>query len=273
MTPATIACDTTAVAAWLADGARSASQPQQIMAQLCERLVALGIPLWRTALFVRTLHPQVMGRRLLWQMDTGVRVTEAGFERLAEADYLTSPVVHVYRTGVPLRRHLATADCPNDYSILDEFRAEGITDYLASPLFFTNGEIHVATWTTRQPGGFTGAQLAGIEKVVAPLARLTEIYALRRTASNLLDAYVGRQAGERILAGQIRRGDTEAIRAVIWLSAMRGFTALADALPPANTDRIAQRLFRLSGDGDRRARRRNSQIHGRRIAGDFPRRR
>jgi adenylate cyclase len=232
MKPAAITCDTGAVAGWLVDGARSASQPPQIMTQLCERLMAVGIPLWRTALFVRTLHPQVMGRRLLWQVDTGVRVSEAGFERLAEADYLTSLVVHVYSTGTPLRRHLAAADCPNDFPILDEFRAEGVTDYLASPLIFTNSEIHVATWTTRQPGGFTEAQLAGIETVVAPLARLTEVYALRRTASNLLDAYVGRQAGERILAGHIRRGDTEAIGAVIWLSDMRGFTALADALPP-----------------------------------------
>ncbi len=63
-------CDVGGVVEWLIDGARSASQPQQIMAQLCDELVSHGIPLWRTALFVRTLHPQVMGRRLLWQQDT-----------------------------------------------------------------------------------------------------------------------------------------------------------------------------------------------------------
>jgi adenylate cyclase len=138
---------------------------------------------------------------------------------------------------------LAAADCAADFPILGEFRAEGITDYLASPLHFTNGEIHVATWTTRQPGGFTDGQLAGIEAVVAPLARLTEIYALRRTASNLLDAYVGHQAGERILAGQIRRGDSETIHAAIWLSDMRGFTALADALPPPTLIELLNRYF------------------------------
>jgi len=37
--------------------------------------------------------------------------------------------------------------------------------------------------------------------------RIAEIHALRRTAANLLDAYVGHQSGERILAGHIRRGD------------------------------------------------------------------
>jgi adenylate cyclase len=240
---ASIGCDTAAVVRWLADGAPSAAQPQDVMAQLCERLVALGIPLWRTALFVRTLHPAVMGRRMTWRLGGRVETSEAGYEILAADGFRTSPVVRVYGTGAALRRRLASADCPADFSILEEFRAEGITDYLVSPLRFTNGEIHVATWSTRQPGGFTDAQLAGIENVVAPLARLTEIYALRRTASNLLDAYVGRQAGERILAGQIRRGDSEAIRAALWLSDMRGFTALSDALPPPALIALLNRYF------------------------------
>jgi adenylate cyclase len=57
--------DVRATAKWLIDGARSAPHPQQVLAQLCERLVACGIPLWRVAVFVRTLHPQVMGRRFI----------------------------------------------------------------------------------------------------------------------------------------------------------------------------------------------------------------
>jgi adenylate cyclase len=101
----------------------------------------------------------------------------------------------------------------------------------------------IATWTTRQPGGFTEAQLTSIETVLVPLSRLTEVYALRRTAANLLDAHVGREAGERILGGQIRRGDSEAIEAAIWLSDMRGFTALSEALPPAAVIDVLNRFF------------------------------
>src|SRR5664279_4413152 len=40
------------------------------------------------------------------------------------------------------------------------------------------------------------------------------------------------RSGERILAGRIRRGHTETIHSVIWLSDMRGFTSMADRLPP-----------------------------------------
>src|SRR5215471_8879014 len=48
---------------WLVDGARSRMQAHEMLAELCERLVGCGIPLWRMAVFVRTLHPHIMGRR------------------------------------------------------------------------------------------------------------------------------------------------------------------------------------------------------------------
>lgn len=47
---------------WLVDGARSATDSAQVLAELCNRLVACGIPVWRVAVFVRTLHPDVFGR-------------------------------------------------------------------------------------------------------------------------------------------------------------------------------------------------------------------
>jgi adenylate cyclase len=235
--------NTRAIVDWLVDGARSATQPQLILAELCDRLVACGIPLWRVAVFVRTLHPHVMGRRVIWRLGVGVEISEAPFAVLDSADFLENPIARVYATNAAIRRKLAGPGVALDFPVLDELRAEGVTDYLATPLFFTDGAVHVATWTTRQPGGFSDAQFAGLETVIAPLARVTEIYALRRTASNLLDTYVGHSPGERILAGQIRRGDVEQIHAAIWLSDMRGFTALADRLPPRELIDLLNRYF------------------------------
>jgi adenylate cyclase len=231
------------VADWLIDGARSAPQPVQVLAQLSERLVACGIPLWRVAVFVRTLHPQVMGRRFIWRPGTEVEISEAPFELLESADFLENPIAQVYATGRALRRKLADPDCAVDFPVLSALRAEGITDYLALPLVFTDGAIHAVTCTTRQPGGFTDTQIAGIEAIITPLARVAEIRALRRTGSTLLDTYVGHDAGERILAGRIRRGDIEEIHAAIWLSDMRGFTALADSLPPPVLIDLLNRYF------------------------------
>ena len=122
-------------------------------------------------------------------------------------------------------------------------RADGGTDYLAVPIVFSNGEVHVGTWATRSRGGFTDQHLAALAAITAPLARVTEIYALRRTATNLLDTYLGREAGARILAGSIRRGFTETISAAIWLSDMRGFTALADRMPATALIELLNRYF------------------------------
>ena len=239
MTP----CDTKSIVDWLIDGARSAPRPEAVLAELCDQLVHAGIPLWRVAVFVRTLHPEIMGRRFIWQPDVGVTINEGLFDLLETERFQNSPFVAVMKSGRTLRRQLADQDNPEEFSIFRELRAEGATDYLATPLIFTNDSVHVATWSTRQVGGFTDAQIAGIETIVRPLARVAEIRALQRTASNLLDTYVGHDAGERILAGRIRRGHTETIHSVIWLSDMRGFTSMADRLPPQKLVDLLNRYF------------------------------
>ena len=149
----TLSCETSSVAAWLVDGARSAQTPDAVLTELCDRLSNCGIPLWRVAVFVHTLHPQILARRFLWRKGEATKIAEASFEREQTEEFRRSPVVRINKTGNPIRRRLADANCPMDFPILDELSAEGVTDWFATPLFFTNGEIHAATWTTREEGG------------------------------------------------------------------------------------------------------------------------
>jgi adenylate cyclase len=228
---------------WLMDGARSRPVAQEVLTELCERLSACGVPLWRVAVFVRTLHPQIVGRRFIWKPDTGTVIAEADFELLDREVFRNSPMAHVSKSGIGTRHRLADPDCAMEFPILHDLRAEGVTDYVVSPLRFTNGEIHFASWATKQPHGFTDAEIAAIDSVVIPLARVAEIRALHRVASILLSTYVGQNAGERVLAGQIRRGHTDKIHAAIWLSDMRGFTKLADRLPPQALVDLLNRYF------------------------------
>jgi adenylate cyclase len=234
---------TQSIVDWLIGGARSAPESEDVLAELCGRLVAGGMPLWRVAVFVRTLHPHIMGRRFVWREGGGVEVMSAPYEMLGRSEYQASPVVRIYATGETIRRRLIDPVCPNDYPILDELRADGVTDYLALPIVFTNGEFHVVTWTTQARDGFSERDVAALEAIMPPLARVAEIRALRRTTQNLLATYVGSYAGQRILAGHIRLGDTETIHAVIWLSDMRGFTALADRVTPTTLIDLLNRYF------------------------------
>jgi adenylate cyclase len=215
---------------WLIDGARSAASPPQMMADTCERIVQAGLPLWRVGIFIRTLHPDIFGRNFIWRPGAEVEVGTVDFHILDSPEFNSSPLAIVFRQGVEVRGRL---DDPQSkrFPFFDDMRAEGVTDYIALPLLFMDGSVHASSWTTKQPGGFSDEQLNALRSLVLPLARLIEIVSLRRTASILLDTYVGNRAGERILGGQIRRGHTETMQAAIWLSDLRGFTALSDRLP------------------------------------------
>jgi adenylate cyclase len=215
---------------WLIDGARSALSPPRMMAETCERLVQAGLPLWRVGVFVRTLHPDIYGRNFVWRPGAEVVVGTVDFDIRNTPEFRNSPLAIVFAEGQEVRCRL---DDPASEHVpfFDDMRAEGVTDYIALPLLFTDGSINASSWTTKQPGGFSGDELAALKTVVVPLARVIEIISLRRTASILLDTYVGNRAGQRILGGQIRRGHTDTMDAAIWLSDLRGFTALSDRLP------------------------------------------
>ena len=104
-------------------------------------------------------------------------------------------------------------------------RNEGVTDYIAVPLRFIDGAIHAVELDHAADGRLQRRPPRRHPRDRAPpVARLVEVIGLRRIATTLLDTYVGSRAGERILAGQIRRGHTETMRAAIWLSDLRGFT-------------------------------------------------
>jgi adenylate cyclase len=227
---------------WLIDGGRSAASPSRFMAETCERMVAAGLPLWRVGVFVRTLHPDIYGRNFIWKPGAEVELGTVDFNILQSPDFHASPLIIVFQQGLEVR---ARVDDPlsRRFPIIDELRAEGVTDYIALPLPFVGGTVNGSSWTTKQPGGFTDEQLTALRNLVKPLARVVEILSLNRTAASLLDTYVGNRAGERIMGGQIRRGHTETLNAAIWLSDLRGFTSLSDRVPAETVVDILNNYF------------------------------
>jgi adenylate cyclase len=227
---------------WLIDGARSAPSPPKLMAETCERLVAAGLPLWRVGVFVRTLHPDILGVNFVWKPDAEVTFGTATFDMLDSPEFRNSPLAIVFGEGREVRHRIDDPESRR-FPFLDDMRAEGVTDYIAMPLLFIDGSVHASSWTTKQPGGFSDDQLAALKVLASPLTRMIEIVNLTRKASNLLDTYVGNRAGERIMGGQIRRGHTDTMNAAIWLSDLRGFTALSDRLPAETVVDILNHYF------------------------------
>jgi adenylate cyclase len=227
---------------WLIDGARSAVSPPDMVGELCESLVRAGLPLWRVGIFVRTLHPDILGRNFIWRPGAGVTTSTADFSLLDSPEFINSPLAIVFGEKREVRYRL---DDPASqrFPFFDDMRGEGVTDYVALPLLTTEGFTHASSWTTKHTGGFSDDQLNSLRSLMPPLTRLVEIVSLRRTAEMLLDTYVGNRADEKILGGQIRRGHTDTMDAAIWLSDLRGFTALSDRLPAETVVDILNHYF------------------------------
>jgi adenylate cyclase len=202
----------------------------ELFDELCWRLLGDGVPLWRATLHMGTLHPLIRGVGARWLRD--LKIIE-DFRILhgneATDEYLRSPIRATIERGTPFRRRLLE-DTP-EYPLLSKLRARGATDYFALALNRTFRLFPAVTLATDRPSGFSDADIAALEDINPALAAIAETRAVRRISANLLDTYLGPQAGRRILAGQIRRAEGERLRAVIMMTDLRGFTALSDRLP------------------------------------------
>ncbi|MGI9492166.1 MAG: adenylate/guanylate cyclase domain-containing protein, partial [Geminicoccaceae bacterium] len=187
---------------WLLGEAKTLPRGPVLLKELGARLNAAGLPLARISFHVRTLHPQLYGIGFYWYRgNEDVRVFEVP-HGLRETDlYRRSPIRLIFDEGAcELRQPLSLEDDAFDFELYAELKAERYTDYLALPLVFTDGKVHCTTWVTDREGGFTEAHIQQIRAVLPIFSLLIEIHLNRRIAINLLDTYVGRQAGERILA-------------------------------------------------------------------------
>ena len=216
------------------------ASPMEALAAACDGLAAAGVPVTGAEAFVRTLHPNVAGRSFRWSPGEPIKVLERSWAWLQSPDFTQSPMAEACRTGETVRR-VATPDDPD--SMVSMIARDGGTELLASPLRFLTGENHVVAFVTKLAGGFTREHAEAIDAVMAPLSRVGEIFALLRTSTNLLNTYVGHDAGARILSGKIQLGDTESIDAVVWFSDLRGFTALTQRSTPAQVIGALNALF------------------------------
>lgn len=207
---------------------------EEVLDGLCRRLRESGVPLDRATLHVRTLHPQFMGATLLWRVEAReVELRVIGREALNEARFLNSPVRALYEGAEAIRQRLdiPAPPGPAEYGVYADLRAEGFVDYVALPMIFSDGRRHACSWATRRAGGFATADLVRINDLLPVLQLVAETRVSRRIARTLLEVYVGKFAGARILAGEIERGSGTTLRAAIWTCDMRGFTMISETWP------------------------------------------
>ncbi len=218
---------------WLLEQGREARDMPSFLLGLTERLAAAGFPLLRVYVGQRTLHPQIAAIGYLWNRgDAAVEVMTRDISVIQSAAYTTSPFRHLYEFGVKvIRRRLTGPEAQLDFPILTEMRDQGATDYAIFALNLGAIVRSSISITTDQPGGFSNEQLNAFEAIVPLLAMVVEMLETRRLAGTLLEVYLGRDPGRRVLDGAIQRGEGVTIAAAVWYCDLRDFTKLSNKLP------------------------------------------
>ena len=174
------------------------------------------------------------------------------------------------------RLHLGETEV---FSVLEELRQEGQTDWLAMIQRFDKeaaiGEMDcfMSRWTTARPGGFSDADVEALRRLVPVLGLAIKSVSLARVAQSLVEAYLGRDAGRRVLKGKVSRGAAERINAVIWFSDMQGYTSLSERIASDELIPLLDDYAEVAITVGAWGRRRRAQADGRRRAGDLHRRR
>jgi adenylate cyclase len=238
--------------AWLTQAGLAGMPDKDIFIGCCDRCLAAGIPLGRAHLFIDTLHPVHEGRLFRWGFNPGqAAVHEYGrtsvpglaaaaapyLDQEATEIWLRSPFYHMLETGAGLLRRRLAADNTDEFSLLPDWYAAGLTDYVAIiSRFAADGNIGemdgvYSSWGTKEPTGFATAHIAAIERIAPYLALAIKSVSLARMTRTLMETYLGRDAGQRVLDGRIVRGIAERLDAVVWFSDLRGFTRITDTAP------------------------------------------
>ena len=244
-----------AIEAWLIQAGLRGEPDHQLVSAFCERAVAAGLPVSRVLAVIDTLHPVYEGRVFRWGHDESQpTIEEYGRTDLPEgvssldpsldvappetlARWRASPFFHLLQTGESFLRRRITADNESEFPIFADLRAAGMTDYVAMINRFgpegTIGEMDClySSWATARADGFADAHIAALMRLVPTLALTVKTAALTRMTGTLMETYLGRDAGRRVLSGRIMRGVADRIDAVIWFSDLRGFTRITQATP------------------------------------------
>ncbi|MEM7270072.1 MAG: adenylate/guanylate cyclase domain-containing protein [Pseudomonadota bacterium] len=238
----------THVAEWMLEAALGTTKASEAFAGMVERLRAQGVQIDRAQLAYTTLHPLNRGVGATWTVQSGLEVERFTYDRDNHASgWYDSPIHYIAVNQIDrLRRRLSGPGATLDFPILRDFAERGLTDYylVGQPFESFNASVDIrielgaetmtglsASYATEREGGFSDEELEILDWLTQPLAMVVKMADQRQVAINLANCYIGREAGPRVLQGQIRRGDFASTPAVVWLSDLRASTEMSMRLP------------------------------------------
>lgn len=227
---------------WLTRQGLAGTSQEDLLRNYCHRLTEVGVPLMRLHVAQRALHPKFGGIGFNWTRDDGISQEMYEHQETPVDAWLQSPFYAMMADGGwEFSSTFNDAD-KSRFPLLADLAGMGATEYFASALLFTSasfnpvdpddpGEGMLISWTTDRECGFCPQDKALLSALLPSLGLALKSSANRQMATDLMQVYLGRDAGKRVLSGEIQRGSSRAIDAVICLFDLKGFTSLAEQLP------------------------------------------
>lgn len=232
---------------WLLREAWLCKTPEELTETFARKLLDDGISVSRISILIWSLHPLIAGKNYVWLRDTGVVETFLpSYDIHTHPDYVNSPLRHVSNGLGGVRQRLTDQESEFSFSIMDDLREQGATDYVAMPLAYSNGRINVLTLTSDHPTGFTTPNLGLVFECATVISRFFEVFTLKENADVLLETYLGKRTGARVLGGDIRRGDGDEIDAAILFCDLRDSSLLEGQLERAEYLDLLNHFFQAT---------------------------
>jgi adenylate cyclase len=232
------------IACWVSEAGLRGVDETTLMTDFCTRLVAQGLPLTRAQVFIDTLHPTHGGRAYVWHAAKAA-TTASEYAQMSDAEMLArwqqSPFYRLLESGEPVMRRKLTAETLAEFPIFNELFTAGMTEFVAvvdrfdADAVIGDMDCVYSSWSTDAPEGFTDWQVRALRRLTPVLALAIKSDTLGRIARTLVETYLGRDPGARVLKGNIARGISAAIDAVLWFSDLHDYTRICDH---AQTDEI-----------------------------------
>lgn len=211
---------------------------EEQLSSFSHRVAASGFPMKRLTMGMRTLHPIYGALTYLWRPGANqVECTPQDRTVLDSDAYKRSPIIFMLDSGRDTYRQRLNDRGKLPFPVLDEIKNEGMTDYAACLVRYNPAaqgdsvlEGVFFSCATDEPSGFQTEQLRQVFDLLPYLAVAIKSRLTYEVARTVTETYLGKDAGQRVLTGEIERGSAQSINAVIWFCDLRGFTQLSDQL-------------------------------------------
>jgi adenylate cyclase len=229
---------------WIVTRGLEGATKEDLLDGYCNKLLELGVPLMRFHAAQSALHPVYGGTGFSWYDGKGGESETFEYTEEPSEQWKQSPLYAILNDEVDeIRERLVDQNEASRFPLLNDLREIGATDYFATGVSFDvpthNGPKDakeavggvLMSWTSNAPEGFQDDDLGLINTALPHLGLALKSASSARVSKDLMRVYLGRDAGRRVLSGEIRRGSLQQIDAVIWNFDLEGFTSLSEELP------------------------------------------